>query len=954
MRLEDVTRALEARDPSLVDMIVSLANQPDPHPEDVPEDAETIHTLKSKLSAWDFQWKSPDERRDIRKEAWSRIEAEDAPVPLSDRLRVWEIIEALTEEKGSFAREALLEVIRRAPIRWGAWRGLKRLFKETEKNGDWELHAALIARIDAEFSTTWSNGGEVTRDTLSYLCRRGWRTLRRRAETFPAAYVTAACAVLREYPEGTNWQRSWVANHIVFHDFEHYGGRAYGTGSFRFWRLPDSMTEHRAFPELWRERPEPLFALLERARSEHVRRFAIEGLKTDFRAELRELPVETLERMFGVESGTVHDFVVWLLENSPRFEQAGFKKLGLHDGVVGLLDSNSAQARRYAANYVQTHARDLPLEDLVRLATNSDEAVREVVYELLLDRDPRRDVGLEAWGQLLGAPYAHDLAVRALNDHFGASELTAEWFRERLLSDSWQVVSFATERFVEVHSAESIGPDYFVAIIEHVDASREAIAFAAERLAELDLSQLDRETVRRLVVHPEVTDWAQRWLDEGRVEPASLGVEYWRALAFEPTWSAWNWSDELAASGTGYYADHGWNEAGTDAAARGYLRDVRNFAPRELGVDWLLEVVSHHDEAARSWARDYMFDVFAPGDFASADDDRPNAGCARLWELATGENASDGPVEIFARTYLLRHHDAVGEELTGEPVDEGRQIPRAFLTFERIGAALLDERSLVRRFALQIARWEMARWSPSLDQIRAFSEAGVADVRGLFAEALLADETSENRRLRIDPASLDPAAIFPFCDSLDRGTRELGMAVIDAHRRFAVPERLFGLTDSPDREVRAFVVKVIWRLYRERGTTDGWEPRELSATYVERTEGRFERGPGVTPRPDEMPATPEALRQFLRRVLFGIPPGRLPKGTKRSANAPRPLSAGREKVFLLQTMRDLALEDEHFAGVLSPLLKEFARTLGKAERGASLVALARIDEQWPTLEALAI
>ena len=99
MRLEDVRRALDARDPSLVDMIVTLANEPDPYPEDAPEDALTIHKFKAQLNAWDFQWKPPEERMHIRVEGWKALEADDAPVALPERLKVWQVIEDLHQRK---------------------------------------------------------------------------------------------------------------------------------------------------------------------------------------------------------------------------------------------------------------------------------------------------------------------------------------------------------------------------------------------------------------------------------------------------------------------------------------------------------------------------------------------------------------------------------------------------------------------------------------------------------------------------------------------------------------------------------------------------------------------------------------------------------------------------------------------------------------------------------------
>ena len=45
--------------------------------------------------------------------------------------------------------------------------------------------------------------------------------------------------------------------------------------------------------------------------------------------------------------------------------------------------------------------------------------------------------------------------------------------------------------------------------------------------------------------------------------------------------------------------------------------------------------------------------------------------------------------------------------------------------------------------------------------------------------------------------------------------------------RLAIPEELFRLSESPDRQVCAFVVKTLWSLYRDRGTTPGWTPPKL-------------------------------------------------------------------------------------------------------------------------------
>ena len=61
----------------------------------------------------------------------------------------------------------------------------------------------------------------------------------------------------------------------------------------------------------------------------------------------------------------------------------------------------------------------------------------------------------------------------------------------------------------------------------------------------------------------------------------------------------------------------------------------------------------------------------------------------------------------------------------------------------------------------------------------------------------------------------------------------------------------------------------------------------------------------------------------------------------------RPLPARKAKLLLLETLRDLAVEDAAFAGVIVPLLREFLVSRGPSERAACLVALTRIDLAHP-------
>ena len=110
---------------------------------------------------------------------------------------------------------------------------------------------------------------------------------------------------------------------------------------------------------------------------------------------------------------------------------------------------------------------------------------------------------------------------------------------------------------------------------------------------------------------------------------------------------------------------------------------------------------------------------------------------------------------------------------------------------------------------------------------------------------------------------------------------------------------------------------------------------------------RLEVG-GPPPKPGSPPASAADIRGFLRRTLFGLPPGE--KAGKVEGQL-RPMPASRAKLALIEVVRDLAIEEREFAERLVPLLKEFLASRGKSEQAACLVAVTRIRKAHPDLEA---
>ena len=120
LRLDDVRRAWEARDPDFVDLVASLAGQGDETPEPPPrEGAPTFARFLAALRSRDFARKTAEERAHFRSEGMKALESPDAEVELPDRLRLHEVVSALWDDNGPLARSCLLGIIATVPLRYG-------------------------------------------------------------------------------------------------------------------------------------------------------------------------------------------------------------------------------------------------------------------------------------------------------------------------------------------------------------------------------------------------------------------------------------------------------------------------------------------------------------------------------------------------------------------------------------------------------------------------------------------------------------------------------------------------------------------------------------------------------------------------------------------------------------------------------------------------------------------
>ena len=579
VNLEDIQLAWDAKDPQLPLLIDRLSRQQDQQSTTARKDTPTFDAFLSVINSEMFRRQSMEEKALYRMAQIQLLESDQAETPLPDRLRLHEIILTLWQDDSPFARSCLLDVIASVNLTYGPWRALKRIYKEAEAQGDTQIMGALAARFDMAVS---NQDHQVSHKTLGYLCRRAWRYLRRTAEGLPVFYAEAAADYLVWYTDRTRWNTTWIANHILFHEQGRYTRKT-------FWvdhRANRKRINKRAYAELWRRTPRPLFALLERAHSERIREFAVQALKTDFKTTLRDIEPAWVARIIRIKSVTLHEFAVWMLENAPRLEQAAFHRLGLHEAVLSLFDSPASSARVYAADYARTHARDLGLDHLIRLVHNTHEAVRKLAFDLLSAKHPRKDVGLAAWGKILETHYGHDYAAKILSRHFGPRDLTPAWFKTLLLSPNAKTIKFAKALLPQVHPFKKLGAAFFTGLLldlvdvypDDEDRAGHMAEFALDQLARFDLNALDEQFLKQMFVHPMAHLHMAAWFDEGRLKAETLDIGFYKSLACFPDWLKDPWLQALKRKKNAWRAVIEFN-AELAAWVRQWLSDVRKFSP---------------------------------------------------------------------------------------------------------------------------------------------------------------------------------------------------------------------------------------------------------------------------------------------------------------------------------------------------------------------------------------
>jgi len=214
-----------------------------------------------------------------------------------------------------------------------------------------------------------------------------------------------------------------------------------------------------------------------------------------------------------------------------------------------------------------------------------------------------------------------------------------------MLSDSEPAFDFATKLLPKVHTLKDLGPAFFATLLQKLnpeeDRSKRVVKYAAEELAKFDLNALAPELLKWLALFPFTQTYINLWVNQGKLKLQTVGIDFWKLIAFQPDWDASPWLVEFKAK-NGQWAKELSFDDGRAGVFLGWFADVRKVSNGELGFSWLMKLVARSEPLYHDFASDRLIRTFLPADFA------PTEGAAQ----GTGASAS-GPVDLAKASFCF-------------------------------------------------------------------------------------------------------------------------------------------------------------------------------------------------------------------------------------------------------------------------------------------------------------
>ena len=948
----------------------------------------------------------------MHRELWTQVEAN--PEVMTDRLKLGELLLEMWSTSDAFSRDTLLKVMAECPLKYGPWRAMKRIFKESVSRQDWVMFGVIAARLDREgnrlgkgtnrrgpnrpFSVPYAHDNrDVSKATVNYLLRRAWRTLRELAKDQPRLYPDVAVQVLKHYQRGDSvWEltNAWLRNHILFHDTKRYRAESFN----HYPRTP--YYGKQAYSELWKQSEGPLLRLLEEAENELVIHFVSEALTTDFKPKLEKLSAAWVGRIAQLNHSDKDGFLHQWFTEMCTHPQAQYEQEGLHEPLLALLWSSNHKMSQYALGYFQAHPSALisllSIDRAMALVRSSRSDLRQLGESLLDPSAGHFTLSFEQWTSLVTEASSFHFGAKHFVKLFSGKDLTYSWYTEMINHELSQVSDWAMKLLNDSAFTPTGGDlfDFYWSLLtpsEWRPASAKAAldGLAADREEGPLLAQLSSAQLMALLLHPSGTGRKrlEQWAKQDLVSVSSLGATWLRCVLNRDSWREGAWHSAMLHEGEEWREGLSYSDEVAELC-RGWLLNKKYFKSEEIGAWWLLQQGLTSDWSARAY-REYLkntlplshfvalnFDDEERGDQAIEQKPSAQEGLNSLLDRLSSKKAGDDERWALREIFVSRVNAFVK---MGNP--NAQSLPKAigvsdgmvsFEIYSRL-AWSLDERDRV--IATRLGECFYRQWTEqtplSFDELLPFFERGFSDIQDHLLRAMSAHPLSAEARIDVRLEQFDPNGLYSFCFSSKAKVRDLGLSLIGEHpERFAHPERIALLVESSDRRVCEGVVNLLWTKLRHRAVTAPWAPHAQSisprSAVAQQQVEMVSAQPPSGKRPTEIKG-----RRYLgegTHVEQSLPTEsltwvsdflsrtlfRLSPTHPTKDNLGRLTSATpswRNKVNLIKAIRDLAVKDMDFAALVKPILEEFMSTRGQSERAACLVALTRMRVAHPQLFA---
>ena len=794
------------------------------------------------------------------------------------RLQLDEIILALWNDGSEYAHSQLKEIIQQVPLKWGPWRAIKKIFKQSFLLQDWNIYIPVASRLFGEqarinsnrlYRTAWQISADLlptNMDNVNWNSSWYWSSRQRANDltTETKIFINKQIGYhLQEMAENFESEFILIATEILIQS---------RTRSSLVFEITSMIGDG------WKKSAGPLLQIFSEAKSEDVALWALDILIEHFRKDLATLPASWIVKQATSPkaSSKIKRFVFqWFAEPITKLPQSSFAKEGLHSAIVAFLDYGASLeswqdtnwlrgwhknpnnktwtvlAREFASTFIRSYMHQitdvLVLDKVLWLLRHNDNALHELGKYLLFPEkgeSPYKDeLDLAFWTNMLGDSRLHDFSQKYMEKNFTGNDLTKEWYHERLKQNNSRIETMVVE-WLKDPSRYRKEDDFFDIYFELFTAVGIKVSpflrnWAKGRLTSLDnldnldnqgaslQDRFDAQTYRDLLLneHADCVQLAIDAFENGKISYETFPISFLKHLCSSREFDKNGWKSFVSIQ-----KPKGNLLASVQQLAIQAIYNHPDLPLDELGTDWILERL-HYSEKHYDFVRDVFQQKFPIA--ALHKNDRVQSAKWILNKIFEDWDANSKNVRfwksfIFDRMPLAREYkDASLPKLALE-----LQFPEEIFDFAWFKKVANHDSHYHRSFAFDIASYRMYGW---------IEEEGVGflDIQGLLfssfedVQKFMLDSMSNPRfpegKIDILKPSFTAEDLYTFCFDGRDEVRAMGIQIIEKFPfKFGQPSKLMILSNSADAKVRETVIRVMWKQCEIRSETPNWQPYEGS------------------------------------------------------------------------------------------------------------------------------